>query len=476
MRFPLVRSRRRAHRHRAAIALVIFLLGAAAWPQAADPRTPITDEVLLRMAYANSGDVRLARLAVHQSSVTVAQAKARRGPQVSGSVDFSYLTNPLDPIILRTGELGTYDVGGIATPIPPGDVRLYEGMEPTLFRLNVVVDQPVYTWGKLDLGVDLAEAVSELRRADVRKTRQEVETTVRSTAAAIRRLNAMAELAQRQVDLARDLADLMRSALESGSVVRIDVLKADVGARQAELARTELLNELATQLVSLRQATGITDLQAPDLGPPGEIDLNREFRPKDDLVRDATENNPDLASIRQAQRVATAQRFLADANEAMRPDLGLRLEFSFQGPRIPLETDWYGKDEFNLTASIGLQSTLYDGGLSRGDTSLATIDQDIAVLQLTVATDRLDATIQQRLLEAHRSQARISYLAANAELLAERLAVRHREFDAGVGSRDAVVQAELDAIANELESQQEQLSLAVNIAVLGTLVGGPLFQ
>ena len=472
----------------AAAAVALGLLGA---PRAAadDPASPaavpagavippggLSDDALVQSALANSERVRLVVLDAQQGQVEVDQARARLRPHITGSLDFTYFTNPLDPVIVRTGEFGTYNIGGVATQVPPQDVRVYEGMEPTLFRLSGVLEQPVFTWGKLDLGVELAEQARALRESRVAGTELDVTLELRGAAAAVRHLAVMAEVAAAQTDLSAELVRLVRAAFESGAVVRTDVLEAEVGTKQAALAETEIANQLQAQLVTVRRITGIPGLGAGDLCAPrfeaasGTV-RGLALRPADELVYRALEINPGLAALRQARVVAASRRELAAASQRLRPDFGLQLELSLTGPRIPLEPDWYGKDEFNLTVSIGLQSTLYDGGLGRGDTEGAVLDEAAAAEQLADASGALADGVRQAALAAELALARISYHAANAELLEARLAVRRREFDAGVGSRDGVIRAELALLANRLEMERELLALEGNVVALEVLTG-----
>ena len=436
-----------------------------------------SDEELVAAALEASEEVRLAGIATQQSQVQLDQARARRGPQVSGSLDFSYISNPVDPIILRAGEFGTYPIGGVDTLMPPQDIRVYDGMESTLFRLSGVLEQPIFTWGKLDLGVALAEHSVELSGLQAEQKRFDIELQVRTVAAAIRHLAVMEEIAEEQTALSADLVDLVDSLLDAGVGVRTDLLEAQVGSRQAELAEREIVNQLEVQLVTLRRLTGRPELGAGELGSPrfGPDDTTEvsdlALPSTEDLVAAARAGNPGLAALAQAQVTAAARTELARASQSRRPDFGLRLELSFTGPRIPLEPDWYGQDEFNLTASIGLQSTLYDGGLLAGDTTLASLDESSLVEQYSTAGDTLEDEIRQAVLATELARARINYLAANDELLQEKQATRQREFDAGVGSRDGIVRAELAVLANRLEIEQELTTLESRTVALTVLCG-----
>jgi outer membrane protein len=457
--------------------IAIESASADAPPTSVGPATAVTDELLVARAVAVSEEVRLAEITTQESKVQLTQARAMRGPQISGSLDFSYLTDPIDPIVIRAGELGAYPLAGVPTPMPPEDLRVYDGMEPTVFRLSGVLEQPLFTWGKLNLGVELAEEALTLSTISAGQTRFELELQVRTVAAVVRHLAMMVTITERQSALSTQLVGLVQSAVDAGVSIRTDLLEAQVGSSRAELATREIATELSSRLVTLRRLTGWPELEAYNLGgprfcPEDLADGTGLILPSiDHLVSAAMENNPGLAMLDQAQVTAAVRTALAQTTQTRRPDFGLRLELTLEGPRIPLEPDWFGQDEFNLTASIGLQSTFYDGGILAGDSALAELDEESLQVQLASAAASLEAEVRQTVLDIELALARMEYLAANEGLLEEKLATRQREFDAGVGSRDGIVRAELAIEANRLQMEEELTQLESRVAALEVLTG-----
>jgi outer membrane protein len=444
----------------------------------------LTDEDLIQSARANNRQIQMAVIDSQQGSVDVTRARAMRGPQITGTLDFSYLTNPVDPITIRAGELGTYDLGGVSTLVPPEDVRVYDGMEPTLFRLTGVVEQPLYTWGKLNLGVRLAEESVVMRSYQHQALELEIVLNLVSAATAARYLVLMDEVAADQVSGADELVRLARAAVETGTVVQTALLEVQVAAQKARLVQQEIANERDGALLTLRRHTGLAELAAADLCQPrlvpdgivANVTGPGALKPADELVHAALAVNPGLAGLAQVIQVSGTRTELAAATDSRRPDLGLRMELSLVGPRVPFEPDWYGKDEFNLTASIAVQSTLFDSGLGKAETESAALDEMSAQGQFDDSALALETQIRELVLTVELAQARINYLSANAELLSAQLEVRRREFDAGVGSRDGVVRGELAVLANELELLSELLAIETAIAALALFTGAPVGQ
>lgn len=462
-------------RTRAAFALALAV-AASSFAQS-DGATHVSIQELLEAADANSSSIHRVRLSVRESQDGVESARAERRPEIRASADVSYLTNPMDPISLRSGELGTYQIPGFSIELPPEDYELFPGMEPTLIRLGVELEQPLFTWGKICTGVALAEQVVQLRGHELAQTKVEVHGEVRTRYHAIAQLTRMIGTVGEQVELAEELVRHARAAASSGIAVRTDLISAEIGLQEAQIGLRQLRYERDLQLVHLRSLTGRDELGVEQI--VAEIPEQWEQQPlfpTEILTRRAREASAALDALEVAQTVAQLNAEIARLTASARPDLGLVLQLSFEGPRVPLlEPDWYGQNELGLVASLGVQTTVFDGGRSASSASVAQRGAERAILDAEIARRELERQVAETALAVEFNRARIAYLDQVASNRARERDVERAKWEAGAVDRGAVVRADLALLSVRLERQTEALELAQNIVLLESAVGSPLF-
>lgn len=465
----------------AVIGAVVVVLTAAGNVAYAEPE-PIELEVLLSAAASSSAELREVELRKAESRLLVDAARAERLPTVGSLVDISYLTNPMNPIELRAGELGTYEIPGVTVELPPEDLELFPGMEPTLFRLQLSVEQPLYTWGKIDTGIALAESLVGIRELEYQQSVEEVSADVRTRFFAVAQLNRMIDTVSEQVKLAGQLVEVARTALETGVAVRSDVLRARVGLQEAIIGRRQLAYERDRQLVALAAATGLDELLDESAAArfTAEPSAAWELDPLPSvasLQERAHQESPGLAALSSAHAAAGLQEQLDQITASARPDIGLALNFSLEGSRVPLlQRDWFGQDESGLVASLGVQATLYDGGRRRVTAQQSGLAADQAALYYDVALQEIDRTIAETLLSIEYIRARLRYLDVVAEKDADDLRIARATWEAGIGDRATVLKAELTQLATQLERQSRELDIIKDVLLLEALIGGPVFR
>ncbi|MBK1667119.1 hypothetical protein CKO28_03550 [Rhodovibrio sodomensis] len=127
--------------------------------------------------------------------------------------------------------------------------------------------QPLVYFGRIQANVDSAEAARELAGVTYRQTLrtafQEVDTALSALQAARERLTAR----QRQVDALRETLSVARQRYEAGFTSYIDVLDAQRGLFDAQLALVEARRDELTAVATLYKAMGGGWSDDRDLGP-----------------------------------------------------------------------------------------------------------------------------------------------------------------------------------------------------------------
>lgn len=473
-------KRPRSLRRVRAVVVAAVLVAIGASPKAAGAE-PIDLQQLLTAARSASADLRAVELSRAETRLLVEAARAERLPTVDAVADFSYLTNPMEPIELRAGELGTYDVPGLTVELPPEDTELFPGMEPTVFRLQLSVEQPLYTWGKIDTGIALAESLVGIRDLEFQQSVEDVSADVRTRFFAVAQLNRMIDTVSTQVTLAEELVQVAQTGLEAGVAVRSDVLVAEVGLREAMIGRRQLLYERDRQLIALAAATGLDELREASAAarftaePSAAWELDA-LPSVAELQRRAHETSAGLAALASARAAAGLQERLDQITATARPDIGVALNFSLEGSRVPLlQRDWFGQDEPGLIASLGVQATVYDGGRRGVIARQSGLAVDEASLDYDQALAQVDRAIAETVLSIDYVRARLRYLKVVAEKDADDLRIARATWEAGIADRGTVIRAQVTLLATELERQRRQLDLIKDVLLLEAVIGGPLF-
>ena len=102
-----------------------------------------------------------------RSLLDVKDAKAGLGPTVDLQLAGTYLLNPpVDAIYLNVDDLiNSINWPSGTSPSSSGQyVKIYDGMENTLYTFQLSITQPVFTWGKLENAVKLYKQVSEIKQ------------------------------------------------------------------------------------------------------------------------------------------------------------------------------------------------------------------------------------------------------------------------------------------------------------------------
>lgn len=259
---------------------------------------------------------------------------------------------------------------------------------------------PLYNGGAIRNSVRAAEQRVEAGRADLRGTESALFTQVVATYMNVLRDEAVAGLAQNQVDVLQVNLQASRDRFEIGVLTRTDVAQSE--ARLA-LALSELRSAQANLITSRENYTSIvgeapTDLQPPPPlgGLPGSVEQ---------AVAVALETNPDLIAARERAEASAFDIRVASAGRL--PQVSVITGYTYQnflgtlggqdGLAVPQASD-------GLQAGLQLSLPLFQGGRPAAQERQAQARASVA---------------QEQVVEAERSiiaQARSAYASYRAAL------------------------------------------------------------
>ncbi len=415
----------------------------AAPPASDDGMAPWSASELASLVELRNPTLAAARAGLRASEADLALARSARLPRLDASVSGTLIGNPVGPVSIGAGTLGEY----AGTPLPAEDLRVYDGQEPSWYVFKLIGDQPLVTWGKIPAAVDMARAGVGAAVLLYEKARREARLELGGTLDALAVVVELSFVLDAQTAIADRLVFIGERSADAGFITGAEVLEARIAAKELDAARAELANRREGLLQRIRSLCELPGLSLEDLELPAPAARAPRFDPAV-VIEMARIGALDLGLVAALESARGAARDLAAAKKPWLPDLGLRVELSYQGARFPfLETDWFRQDDWSLNLSLGTSSRIFDGGEAKA--KLAKADAELAEATARAEEARLgvDGFIRTASLELELARVRLEYAALKLSGHRETVKRMGAELLAGAGMEAEWLRSLLDTLA-----------------------------
>lgn len=448
------RTFRRLWAAAAALGLLALLAPAqTAWAQA--PR-PITLAEALTLAAQNNHTLRVAAFEATVARAQLAQAEAvKRGTLVLNASYTRINQLPATSIVIPPGT-----IPGITDPIvitlPPSD--------PNIYAAALTYQIPLYTGGRLEAQIALAQANVKGAEAALERAKQQVVLDLKQAYYGVLLAQAGSDVAQRMVAAAEENLRVARARVAAGASPRFDEIQADVNLANA---RQGLLRSRNSFALAMHGLNAVMSQPLDAVWQPRETMAMTPLRPDlAALLRRALDGRPELAELR--ARIAAAQAAIELARAGTRPSLALS-----GGPSYGNSASGFGLGATSGWAvTLAATVTFFDGNL----TAERIKEAEARAEQLKATEAQLRQGIEldvRRTLLTHASAAEELVTADKTiEQAQEGLRIANVRFAAGVSTNLEVVQAQ--AALSQAEANRIQALFNVNLAraQLERAVGG----
>ncbi|MDR7486624.1 MAG: TolC family protein [Armatimonadota bacterium] len=439
----------------AGVAMAQALASAPAHTVAQAPR-PITLLEALTLAVQNNHGLRAAAFEVTVARAQLAQAEAFKRGLLTGSASYTRINE-------RSG--GTITIPPIPGITPSPVTITLPPPDPNIYSVGVVYQFPLYSGGRFDWQIALAQANVRGAEAALERAKQHLVLDVRQAYFQMLLAQAGVEVAQRTVTSAEENLRLARARVAAGASPRFDEVQAEVTLANARQSLIRARNGLAlaqhglNTLLALPQDTALAPRETMTAVP---LRTGLEA-----LIRRALENRPELVEHR--ARLAAAQAAVEVARAGLRPLVVVQ-----GGPTYGNASGTGGAPTPSAGWSVTLLATLT---LSDGNQTAERIrEAEARVAQLREAEAQLRQAVE---LEVRRA---VLNHAASAEELAaadkiieqaqEQLRIASVRFAAGVSTNFEVITALAAVSQAEANRIQALFNLNVARAQLERAVGG----
>jgi outer membrane protein len=330
------------------LALILAILGCFLPASGQEIGEPLTIQDAVKLALERNPEVLIAKEQLLELKGRIKEVKAGAFPQINGEASGLRMR---DPSILNSGSFDK---------VPSEFKDALVPVAANMFDLAVTVKQPLYTAGKVNTAIRLAE-----------KTRQEKVDSLEAVERQItyRVFQAFQDIlvAEENLSLTRETQqqwqkhlDQAQNRFKQGVVTEIDVLRSQVNAAniEPELIRAE--NRLSQARSALNNLI-VRDLEAPTQ-IVGKLEYHEIPAPDlEALEHQSMEALPELKAAQMLCEEAKLSRALANAENKLSVDMNGRWGYSARDPK-----NLFNNDFTRWSVTFNFNMPFYDGGRKAG--------------------------------------------------------------------------------------------------------------
>ncbi len=333
------------------------------------------------------------------------------------------------------------------------------------WKARIQLSQPLWTWGRVQGGIEAAGLERDAAGADRRAAHQRVIHRVIESYTGAVLARGQLEVTRESLATARAHVELVGDLRRAGLVVESDLLQAEV--RESEVReltiRAESGAEIATSALNL--ALG-RDLDIA-IALPADLAIADDRETASDelseLVARAWSQRPDLEAAR--SRSAAGERRTRVERAARRPELGLGASYEMNAE------DFFGADGDNWAVTVGLSFDLFDGRRGRARVSRAEALANEAGERAELLAQSISLEVRRACFELRAARQRLEQAAKGARLAQRSLEIVADRYREGLTVLTELLDAETALTRSRLRSIAAQRDLLLARATLDLATG-----
>jgi outer membrane protein TolC len=353
--------------------LVLTVLSAAS-QYAADVRH-LTLEEAVHLAISQNRELKIARLKVIESEQKKAGEHSGYFPLLTNQSNALHVT-ALQTVLVPPGAFGT--VGGAL--IPAQGVTVGQGAL-TLFSSGTQLSQPLTQLIRTYDANRIAAAEVAISREDLKKAENQVALEVHTLYFGILIANLRKQAAEEQSNYAGENLRESEDDVRKGSALKIAAIQGRASLLQSQQAVLTAELQLADLTTELDDVLGLALNTRLELAPAAPVNFDQ--RPREQHVRLAWSQNPEILAAEEAVR--KAQAAVAAAKTAYIPDITAYARHSYQDG-VPFLVRNFG------TFGVTLSWDVFDFGKRQAavrerEVELAQAEENVGRLKEEVAVE-----------------------------------------------------------------------------------------
>lgn len=414
------------------------------------PALELSLEQALAMARGHSFALRRAELEIDVATASLEQARSDRLPEVTLRATSSYLTDPPEGISIEPGDLGYLTNPGSTYPVPLPDSEIVLVPDPdhTYFRVQLSTVWPIFTWGKLETAVRIAEIGVAVADASAERSATDLVRDVSKAYYGLKLAVESERVLTEMKSLYNEVVADRELAFDAGAANLESVLDARTQLQNIETQVAVAAEARRSAEAGLRYLVGTTDPIVP-------VDAWRETIPSLDVSEISAAArlwSPEVRTLDLQIRQASAFAKIQENSRLMRPDLAFAVGVEASGQRIPLSANWRNDWDIGVTLSIVADAVAWDWGKRDAAAREAYLEGQIA----TVGRDELFASVEVRVTQlveaAVGADSQLTLKQAQVDLAMEREKNARVTYENELITREQYLGAQVLRLTAELEA------------------------
>lgn len=402
-----------------------------------------------------------------RSELDVKDAYGSLGPTVDLQLSGTYMVNPpIDAVYVNVDDIvNSVQWPSVYQPASNGQyVKVYDGMENTLYGIQFSLIQPLFTWGKLANAIALYKQLSQIKLTQLELKKQQLETELETRLISLKYLQRINDILDEEKTYIDRLIEVSEIAEKAGMLLHQEVVDARIQGKELELAQVDVKEQITNQLLELQRSTGIEDLTLENLD--FEIDeeqIQSIIHQDKNKVEEEILNGKQLSIklVTQFKEMNGTAEKIAKGAVYWKPDVALKLTGGYGGPRFPLfEPNWNRKDDYSLNISIGIKTTLWDGGKKLRDVSRRISETKTADIKQIDVRSTIRKTLNEQWNQAEVCLIKIEYQLLKIEASDSKIKQKEMVFETGYGSESDVLSAKIERCNQMIEKEKQALACA----------------
>lgn len=459
------------------ISLKLLFLGTISVSR--NPLFAYTFEELKNAMISNNPEILKLEQEYVQSNLDYKDAVAGFFPTIDLQVSGTYMVNPpVDALYLNIDEI----LNSISWPsgIKPQTgnqyVKVFDGMENTLYQFQLTMTQPVFTWGKITNATKLYKQISQIKQTQIYSKQEELQVELESRLTALFYIEKILQIIEEEKQYVQRLVQVSVDAQKSGMLLEQDVLEAKIKAKQLDIAQQDLHEQVNQQLLELERSTGLENLTLEKIDYTFDEEKYLQMLNSERAEMQEKAVSHDKLSIKmltQLKEVNQTAEKIAKASVNWKPDLALQVSAGYGGSRFPLvEPNWLRKDDYSANISIGLKTTIWDGGKKVRDVSRKVSETTTAEIQKLDACATIKKTLSEQFNAADVCTMKIEYQDLKIQTALSKISQAQTVYETGYGSETDLLNARIECCNEQIEKEKQCLNRASACIKINYLCNG----
>ena len=441
------------------------------------PLFSYTLEELKALLVQNNPELLKLNQEYEQAKLDLKDAKAGLGPSIDLQISGTYMVNPpVDPIYLNVDDiLNSIQWAGGTSPVSSGQyVKIYEGMDNTLYNFQLSLTQPLFTWGKLENAVRLYKQVVEIKQTQIESQLQQKETELEIRLASLYYLQKIVEILEEEKVFAQRLVETSENAEKSGMLLHQDVVEARIQAKELEIAQQDIAEQIKNQLLELERTCGLETLSLENIDfvvDEAELAAIMVLNRAEAEEKALSGQQLSIKMLSQLKGVNELAEKIARGYVNWKPDLALQASAGYSGSRFPFaEPNWRRKDDYSLNVSLGIKTTVWDGGKKLNDVSRKISEAKVTDINQLDARSTIKQTLNKQWNTVDVCTMKLEYQELKLEAADSKIKQQETIFQSGYGSEADVLNAKIDRCNQLIEKERQSLTRAVACLTIKSLI------